>query len=89
MCKYPMHNIYIDYDGIQCECYLSKCKIKKAVFNYIYGVLNADYRKDLLKYNVRINVYWHYGWNEPVIQIPEFGSYIGDMVGLAHYFGWR
>lgn len=29
MKKYPISNIYIDYDGIQCECYLSKNRIKE------------------------------------------------------------
>lgn len=29
MKKYPIGNIYIDYDGIQCECYVSKNKLKK------------------------------------------------------------
>lgn len=39
MKKYPISNIYIDYDGIQCECYLSKNRIKKAAYNCIYGAL--------------------------------------------------
>lgn len=93
MCKYPMYNIYIDYDGIQCGCYLSKSKIKKAVFNYIYGALNPEYRKDLLKYNVKINVYWFYEREEPVVYIPSFlddtGECIGDLIGLGKYLDWR
>lgn len=39
MKRYPISNIDIDYDGIQCECYLSKNRIKKAVYNCVYGVL--------------------------------------------------
>lgn len=35
MKRYSISNIYIDYDGIKCECYLSKNKIKKAVYNCI------------------------------------------------------
>ena len=89
MNKYPMHNIHIEYDGIQCECYLSKSKIKKAVFNYIYGALDAEYRKDLLKYNVRIYVSWDYDWDEPAIYIPMYADYIGDLIGLGKYLGWR
>lgn len=39
MKRYSISNIYIDYDGIQCKCYLSKNRIKKAVYNCIYGGL--------------------------------------------------
>ena len=89
MKRYPTSNIYIDYDGIQCECYLSKNRIKKAVYNCIYGALGSDYIKDLVKYNVKVSVCWHYDWDEPVVNIPMYADYIGDMIGLGKYFGWR
>ena len=84
MKKYPISNIDIDYDGIQCECYLSKNRIKKAVYNCVYGAFGG-YVKDLAKYNVKVRVYWHYGWNEPVVYIPP---YVG-VIGLGEYLGWR
>lgn len=89
MKKYPIRNIYIDYDGIQCECYLSKSKIKRAAYDCIYGNLGADYKKHLAKYNVKVSVYWHYGWDEPIVCIPTYDNYIGDLIGLGKYLGWR
>lgn len=89
MKRYSISNIYIDYDGIQCECYLSKNRIKKAVYNCIYGGLGTDYIKDLVKYSVKVSVYWDYGWGEPVLYIPMYASYIGDLIGLGKYLGWR
>lgn len=89
MKKYPIRNIYIDYDGIQCECYLSKNRIKKAVYNCIYGALGGDYIKDLVKYNVKVSVRWYYGWDEPVVYIPMYADYIGYLIGLGEYLGWR
>lgn len=90
MKRYPIRNIHIDYYGIQCECecYLSKNRIKKAAYNCVYGGLGGDYIKDLVKYNVKVNVCWHYGWNEPVVYIPMYDDYIGDMIGLGKYLGW-
>lgn len=81
MKRYPIRNIYIDYDGIQCECYLSKNRIKKAAYNCIYG----NYIKDLVKYNVKVSVCWHYDWDEPAVYIPMYEGYIG----LGKYLGWR
>lgn len=38
-------------------------------------------------------VYWHYGWDEPVVYIPSYvdviGECIGDLIGLGKYLGWR
>lgn len=89
MKRYPIRNIQIDYDGIQVECYLSKSRIKKAVYNCVYGALGADYIKDLAKYNVKVIVYWHYGLDEPVVYIPLHVDGIGDLIGLGKYLGWR
>lgn len=89
MKRYPISNIYIDYDGIQCECYLSRNRIKKAVYNCVYGALGGSYIKDLVKYNVKLSVYWHYGWDEPVVYIPMYADYTGDVIGLGKYLGWR
>ena len=88
MKRYSISNIYIDYDGIQCECYLFKNKIKKAVYNCIYGALGGDYIKDLVQYNVKVSVYWHYGWSEPVVYIQMYAGYIVNMIGLGKYLGW-
>lgn len=93
MKKYPISNILIDYDGIQDECYLSKNEIKKAVYNCVYGALGTDYIKDLAKHNVKVKVYWHYGWEEPCVYIPSYidggVECIGDLIGLGKYLGWR
>lgn len=93
MKKYPISNILIDYDGIQCECYLSKNRIKKAVYNCVYGALGIDYIKELAKHNVKVKVYWHYGCEEPCVYIPSYidgiGENIGDLIGLGKYLGWR
>lgn len=89
MKKYPIRNIYIDYDGIQCECYLSRNRIKKAVYNCIYGALGSDYIKDLAKYNVKVSVCWNYDWDEPAVYIPMYADYTSDLIGLGKYLGWR
>lgn len=93
MKRYPINNIDIDYDGIQFACHLSKNRIKKAAYNCVYGALGTDYIKDLAKYNVKVRVYWHYGWDEPVVYIPSYvdgiGECIGDLIGLGKYLGWR
>lgn len=34
-------------------------------------------------------VYWHYGWREPVLYIPMYDNYIGGLIGLGKYLGWR
>ena len=43
MKRYSIRNIYIDYDGIQCECCVSKNKLKKVVYNYVYTKLGNDW----------------------------------------------
>lgn len=89
MKRYTIRNIQIDYDAIQLECYLSKNRIKKAVYNCVYGALGSDYIKDLAKHNVKVRVYWHYGWDEPVVYIPSYVDVIGDLIGLGKYLGWK
>lgn len=89
MNRYSISNILIDYDGIQCECYLSKNRIKKAVYNCVYGALGADYIKDFEKRNIKVKVYWHYEWEEPVVYIPTHDDVIGGLIGLGKYLGWR
>ena len=29
------------------------------------------------------------GWHEPAVYIPMYADYIGDMIGLGEYLGWR
>lgn len=88
MTRYPISNIDIDYDGIQCECYLSKNRIKRAVCNCVYGALGTDYIKDLAKHNVKVKVYWNYKWSQPVIHIPQAKGYPAVIHGLGKDLGW-
>lgn len=37
MKHYSISNIHIDYDSITNEQYVSKSKLKKVVYNFIYG----------------------------------------------------
>lgn len=87
MKRYSISNIYIDYDGIQCECYLSKNRIKKVVYNFIYG-LGSEYLCAMSSHSIQVSVYWYYVWDEPVIIIPMFDSWNGIMHGLGKDLGW-
>lgn len=88
MKKLPVSNIEIDYDSIQ-ELWriyewelLSKREIKRAVYNFVYGHLDRDYFETLAAESARIEVYWHAGWNAPVVRFPsvqEWGSDFFDI----------
>lgn len=56
MKKYPIRNIYIDYDGIQCECYISKNKLKKVVYNCVYTKLGNDWLRCMEELNIQVGV---------------------------------
>lgn len=77
MVKFPVKNIDIRYDVIQDEwlfrqCdYLSKRKIKRVVYDFVYGRLNNDHLEKLGNANARIEVYYHAGWNAPVVSCPS------------------
>lgn len=91
MKHYSIRNIYIDYEGIQCECYLSRNRIKRAVYNFIYGQISTSMLDQMEKHNIKVSVYWHYSWWQPVVYIPPFCNYIdvlyqlGDDLGLYRY----
>lgn len=89
MKKYSVSNIYIDYDGIQCECYVSKNKLKKVVYNYVYTTLGNECLRRMEELNIQVGVWWHYGWDQPVLHVPMFDDYIGVMHGLGKDLGWR
>ena len=44
-----------------------------------------------MKHNIKVSVYWHYSWWQPVVYIPQFCCYIdvlyqlGDDLGLYRY----
>lgn len=91
MKHYSIRNIYIDYEGIQCKCYLSRNRIKRAVYNFIYGQLSTSMLDDMEKHGIKVSVYWHHGWWQPVVYIPTFCDYIdvlyqlGEDLGLYRY----
>ena len=89
MNRFPVSNIEIDYDSIQelwcfyeCEC-LSKREIKRAVYNFVYGHLNRDYFEALVAENARIEVYWHAGWNEPVVRVPSTQGWSSNICDIT------
>ena len=91
MKHYSIRNICIDYDGIRNEQYISKSKLKKVVYNFIYGQISTSMLDQMEKYNIKVSVYWHYSWWQPVVYIPQFCDYIdvlyqlGDDLGLYRY----
>lgn len=91
MKHYSIRNICIDYDGIRNEQYISKSKLKKVVYNFIYGQISTSMLDDMEKHNIKVSVYWHYNWWQPVVYIPQFCDYIdvlyqlGDDLGLYRY----
>lgn len=82
---YSIRNIYIDYDGIQCECYVSRNRLKKAVYNFIYGQINTPI---LEEHNLKVSVFWNYKWSQPVIHIPQAKGYPAVIHGLGKDLGW-
>lgn len=88
MKRYSIRNIYIDYDGIQCECNLSRNRIKRAVYNFIYGQINEPILDYLEEYNLKVSVFWNYKWCKPVIYIPQAKGYPAVIHGLGKDLGW-
>lgn len=88
MKHYSISNIYIDYDGIQCESYLSRSRIKRAVYNFIYGQINTHILDYLEEHNLKVSVYWNYKWSQPVIHIPQAKGYSALIHGLGKDLGW-
>lgn len=91
MKHYSIRNIDIDYDGITNEKYVSKSKLKKFVYNFIYGQISTSMLDDMEKHNIKVRVYWHYSLRQPVVYIPTFCGYmdvlyqLGDELGLYRY----
>lgn len=91
MKHYSIRNICIDYDDIRNEQYISKSKLKKVVCNFIYGQISTSMLDQMEKHNIKVIVYWHYSWWQPVVYIPQFCDYIdvlyqlGDDLGLYRY----
>lgn len=75
MKHYSINNIYIDYDGIQCESCLSRNRIKRAVYNFIYGQINTPILDYLEEHDLKVSVYWDYKCSQPVIHIPQAKGY--------------
>ena len=88
MKHYSIRNIYIDYEGIQCECYLSRNRIKRAVYNFIYGQINTPILDYLEEHNLKVSVYWNYKWCQPVIHIPQAKGYSTVIHSLGRDLGW-
>lgn len=91
MKHYSIRNICIDYDGIRNEQYISKSKLKKVVYNFIYGQINTLMLNRMEKHDIKVSVYWDYSWGEPVVYIPQFCDCVdvlyllGDDLGLYRY----
>lgn len=88
MKHYSISNIHIDYDSITNEQYVSKSKLKKVVYNFIYGQISTSMLDDMEKHNIKVRVYWHSGWWQPVVYIPPFCDYIDVSYELAEDLGW-
>lgn len=88
MKHYSIRNICIDYDGITNERYISKSKLKKVVYNFIYGQISKSMLDDMEKYNIKVSVYWKYDWCQPVIYVPPFGDHWNALYGMSDGFGW-
>lgn len=88
MKHYSISNIHIDYDSITNEQYVSKSKLKKVVYNFIYGQISTSMLDDMGKHNIKVRVYWHSDWWQPVVYIPPFCDYIGVLYELGEDLGW-
>ena len=88
MRHYSIRNIYIDYDGIQCECYLSRNRIKRVVYNFIYGQINTPILDYLEEHDLKVGVYWDYKRLQPVIHIPQAKGYPAVIHELGKDLGW-
>lgn len=67
--------------------YISKSKLKKVVYNFIYGQINTSMLDQMEKHNIKVSVYWHYGWCQPVVYIPQFCDYIDVLYQLGDDLG--
>ncbi len=85
MKRYSIRNINFDFDGIQSECYISKSKLKKVVCGIIYTHFTNEFLLSMEKHNIKVSVYWHYGWNQPVMHVPMHSDYIDVMYELGDY----
>lgn len=91
MKHYSIKNICIDYDGITNEQYISKSKLKKVVYNFIYGQISTSMLNQMEKHDIKVSVYWHDSWWQPVVYIPPFCDYadvlyeLGEDLGLYCY----
>lgn len=74
--------------GITNERYISKSKLKKVVYNFIYGQISKSMLDDMEKHNIKVSVYWHYDWWQPVVYIPPFCDYVDVLYELAEDLGW-
>lgn len=56
-----------------------------------YSISNIHIDYDMEKHNIKVRVYWHSGWWQPVVYIPPFCDYIdvlyelGEDLGLYRY----
>lgn len=87
MKHYSISNIHIDYDSITNEQYVSKRKLKKVVYNFIYGQISTSMLDDMEKHNIKVRVYWHSDWWQPVVYIPSFCYYIDVLYELGEDLG--
>ena len=84
MKNFAIKNICINYDEIQNEWRnLSKRQIKRAVYKFVYGELGIEYLKKVVSENKHIDVYWHYGWNAPVVFVPPIKGYCDIMYDIT------
>jgi shikimate 5-dehydrogenase len=54
MKHYSISNIHIVYDSITNEQYVSKSKLKKVVYNFIYGQISTSMLDDMEKHNIKV-----------------------------------
>lgn len=88
MKHYSIRIIYIDYEGIQCECYLSRNRIKRVVYNFIYGQINTPILDYLEEHNLKVGAYWYYRCSQPVIYVPKAKGYPAVIHVLGKDLGW-
>lgn len=87
MKHYSIRNICFDFDGIRNECYISKSELKKVVYNFIYGQITTSMLDDMETHNIKVSVYWHYGWGQPVVYVPPFCDYMNVLYELGEDLG--
>lgn len=75
------------YDSTLLNIYNNAIDTIKVVYNFIYGQISTSMLDQMEKHNIKVSVYWHDSWWQPVVYIPPFCGYIDVLYELGEDLG--